>query len=169
MQNQRDTDDADASEQVMFSVLVSKSTRDFKGQSSSTKLDAIAIDGSSLEQWIVTLKEYCYPQCVREIVVSESEPLYRFAERSKPTVDELDKFVCLYDPHNSKYKSLNNLTTSNLQRWRGSCVIAYVHRYSLSMCNAKVWNAAYKALMAPARSNRAGAADTQTVFELVST
>ncbi|CAK4147927.1 unnamed protein product [Aphanomyces euteiches] len=160
-------DTTETSHVALYPVPVSKSARDFKGQSSSARSEPQIIVGNTVEEWKYALVEFCRPQCIREIIVSEVDPKFKFSDDSTPQTSDLHKFIVLYDCKKTKYRSLQQITSSMLQKWREDSVLAIVHRYSQSISNSKLWQAAEKALFSPASSDRAGAPDMQAVLELV--
>jgi hypothetical protein len=84
--------------------------------------------------------------------------LYEHAEAPKPTVEDIDRFVLLFDTIGKRTYAFAELTTNILVKLRGKDCLLYVHAYGLKLGNSSM----HKAMMAqfkPVSTDRAGAAD----------
>ncbi len=87
-----------------------------------------------------------------------------WADSLAPTSDDINKYLIFHDKIGKKYYSLEEFS-SKLVHMRNKTISLYVHKYSLSVCNATVWKSV-KLLVTPTQADRAGASRNQMVRDL---
>ncbi|XP_065089396.1 uncharacterized protein LOC135710406 [Ochlerotatus camptorhynchus] len=154
---------------ALFNCRLLVFLREFKGQSSGAHIAHWNVDGKSLNDFKTKLWELCRPHLLREVIFNQQDDgstVPAWMDKDSPEEEDLVRFAIFYEKQNRKYTSLDKLTTTLLQNWKGKEIQLLLHVYSLSVSSRKIFNSVKQHLIDPSERDKAGAASTQVVVDL---
>lgn len=156
---------------ALFSCTLAVYKRDFKGQTSGAYVAHWEVSANSREQFVAQVWGLSSAYLNREIVFEtspEGESTPQWSSKDKPTEEDFKHFA-LFVSGRRPYTVDQILDKKQhlLQSWRGKEVSLFLHVYSLSVCNRSLWMKVKEALIEPTEHDRAGAATTKALQELI--
>lgn len=137
-----------------FSVFI----REFKGQTSGPGIGTWFFHCSSLTEFSAIIWEKARHHVKREVLFDDTNTPH-FHQDVQP-IEEAGKFLLFTDKVSKLTRSLNQIREETLALWSSAEskreIAIYIHQYSVSVANKKLWEIVKSVLIMPSESDRCG-------------
>lgn len=148
-----------------FSIICFFQQKEFVGQKSLSKEDAVVVTGENANDILDAIWKIAVLSIKREVIVNGDE--IEWSENSVPIRENIDQFVILQDRIARKAYLVDQITTVLLARLRNKHVNVMVHVYGRQICNKNIHGKFVSKLLQPEQRDRANADSTQSLMAMV--
>lgn len=152
-------------ETSLYKVSFSVQIRSFQGNKSGKEIGIRTICGCSLDDFNSNLWDLVLPFIKQEVIVDADSDQLRMSEET-PTMQDLPKWIGLYDKVGRKPISTNNYDTKALMAWSKKDIALYIYEYSASVNSRAMYTSVQSLFLRAGARDRGGAATNSQLFDI---
>lgn len=146
-------------EEFVFSFTGIFCRRLYRSQQRPKEAGRAFVNGNSVKEILASIWAQAKYLMDRQVTFENDVPCW--AEKTEPTIEDIQEFVTLQDEVKKKVYAVSLLTPRLLTNWRDKCVKIFVYAFSTSVETAGQYQQIAKKLLAPQNPDRAGAHSTR--------
>ncbi|XP_062551238.1 uncharacterized protein LOC134216344 [Armigeres subalbatus] len=154
-----DTENLFEGEDFVFSFTGVFCRRLYRSQQRPKESVRALVNGNSVDETIESIWNQAKHLMDRKVIFENDVP--NWAEKTEPTIDDIQEFVNLQDEVKRRIYTVSVLTPRLLRNWRGKSVKIFVYAFSTAVETAGQYQQVAKRLLSPQNPDRAGAHSTR--------